>query len=104
MGLQGQADLHNAEAQQDKTNGTDQPEDKGRQVVDNGNGVVGGKRRNRSAEDECCTHNGGAVNAEALLNLAGHREVSLSLNRFIALSVASGYFRMVRNRYQPCFP
>ena len=32
------------------------------------------------------------------------REVSLSLNRFIALSVASGYFRMVRNRYQPCFP
>ena len=33
-----------------------------------------------------------------------HGEVSLSLNRFIALSVASGYFRMVRNRYQPCFP
>ena len=32
------------------------------------------------------------------------RQVSLSLNRFIALSVASGYFRMVRNRYQPCFP
>ena len=32
------------------------------------------------------------------------RDVSLSLNRFIALSVASGYFRMVRNRYQPCFP
>ncbi len=32
------------------------------------------------------------------------REVSLSLNRFIALSVASGYFRMVWNRYQPCFP
>ena len=32
------------------------------------------------------------------------KEVSLSLNRFIALSVASGYFRMVRNRYQPCFP
>ena len=31
-------------------------------------------------------------------------KVSLSLNRFIALSVASGYFRMVRNRYQPCFP
>ena len=53
MGLQGQTDLHNAKAQQDKTNGTDQSEDKGRQVVDNGNGVVGGKRRNRSAEDEC---------------------------------------------------
>jgi len=28
----------------------------------------------------------------------------LSLIRFIALSVANGYFRMVRNRYQPCFP
>lgn len=28
------------------------PKDKGEQVVDNGNGVVGGKRRNRSAEDE----------------------------------------------------
>ena len=32
------------------------------------------------------------------------KAVSLSLIRFIALSVASGYFRMVRNRYQPCFP
>ena len=33
-----------------------------------------------------------------------YREVSLSLNRFIALSVAIGYFRMARNRYQPCSP
>ncbi len=32
------------------------------------------------------------------------REVSLSLLRFIALSVAVGYFRMVRKRSPPCFP
>ena len=75
MGLQGQTDLHNAEAKEDKTNGTDQPEDKGGQVVDNGNGVAGSKSRDRSTEDECRTHNGGAVNAEALLDLAGHRQL-----------------------------
>ena len=93
MGLQGQTDLHNAEAQQDKTNGTDQPEDKGRQVVDNGNGVVGGKRRNRSAEDECRTHNSGAVNAEALLDLAGHRQLGGVLLGFLLKNVHSSYLR-----------
>ena len=32
------------------------------------------------------------------------REVSLTLKRFMAISVAVGYFRMVRKRSPPCFP
>ena len=32
------------------------------------------------------------------------REVSLTLKRFMAISVAIGYFRMVRKRSPPCFP
>ena len=69
VGLQGQTDLHNAKAQQDKSNRTDQTENKGGQVIDNGNRVAGSKSRDRSTEDECRTHNGGAVNAEAFLTL-----------------------------------
>lgn len=76
MGLEGQADLHHAEAQQDKTDGSDQPEDKTGQVVDNGNGVAGSECRDRGAENERSAHNGGAVDAEALSDLAGHRQLS----------------------------
>lgn len=52
VGLQGQTDLHNAKAQQDKSDGTDQTEDKGGQVVDNGNGIASSKSRDRSTENE----------------------------------------------------
>ena len=83
VGLQGQTDLHDAEAQQDKPDGTDQTEDKGGQVIDNGNGVAGSKSRDRSTEDECRTHNSGAVNAEALLDLAGHRQLGGVLVGFL---------------------
>ncbi len=66
MGLEGQADLHHAEAQQDKTDGSNQPEDEAGQVVDDGDGVAGSECRDRGAENERSAHNGGAVDAEAL--------------------------------------
>ena len=75
MGLEGQADLHHAEAQQDKTDGSNQPEDEAGQVVDDGDGVAGSECRDRGAENERSAHNGGAVDAEALSDLAGHREL-----------------------------
>lgn len=76
VGLERKTDLHNTEAEQDKTDGSDQPEDKAGQIVDDRNGVAGSERRNGSAEDECRTHNDGAVDAEAFSDLAGHRQLS----------------------------
>ena len=83
VGLQGQTNLHDTEAQQDKSDGTDQTENKGGQVVDNGNGVAGSKSCDRSTEDERRPNNGGAVNAEALLDLAGHRQLGGVLVGFL---------------------
>lgn len=42
MRLQGEAHLNNAPAQQNEANGPDQTEDKGTQIVDHGQGIVGG--------------------------------------------------------------
>ncbi len=42
MGLQGKAHLDNTPAQQNEANGPDQTEDKGTQIVDHGQGIVGG--------------------------------------------------------------
>lgn len=38
-------------------------------------GVAGSECRDRGAENERSAHNGGAVDAEALSDLAGHREL-----------------------------
>ena len=76
MGLQGQADLNNAPAQQDQTDGTNQAEDELRQVVHNGQGIAaGGSSGSSQGEHTGDGQNSQCVVAEAALNLAGDGEL-----------------------------
>ena len=72
MGLQVQTNLHDAPAQQDQTDGTDQAEDKLTEVVHHSQRIAaGGRNRNRqSAGGKDGQHRQG-VAAEAPLNPAG---------------------------------
>ena len=63
MALEGQAQLEDAEAQQDHTHGADQAEDEITEVVDNSQRVAGGKGRSGAAaqhEHQGCINSKGA--------------------------------------------
>ena len=72
VGLQGQTNLDNAPAQQDQTDGADEAEDEGGQVVDYLQGVSGcGEGRHGHAHDYRHSQDAGGVHAEAALYLVG---------------------------------
>ena len=70
VALERETDLHNAPAEQDKTDGADESEDEVGQVVDYGNGVTCGKCRHAHAEHQCQTEHRRRIEAEASLYLA----------------------------------
>ena len=72
MGLQGKADLDNAPAQQNEAHGPDQAEDKGTQIVNHGQGIVGGIGGHGQTQDHCAGEHSTAVAAEPLANIFGH--------------------------------
>ena len=76
MGLEGEAHLHNAPAQQDQADGTDQAEDELTEVIDHSQRIAaGGRNRNRQgAGSEDGQHRQG-IAAEAPLNPAGDGEL-----------------------------
>ena len=76
VGLQGQANLDDAPAQQDQADGTDQAEDEVAQVVHNGQGIAaGGGSRQGQGDDAGHGQHGHGVAAEATLNLGGDGEL-----------------------------
>ena len=76
MGLQGQANLDDAPAQQDQTDGADQAEDELRQVIHHSQGIAaGGRGRQRQSDDAGDGQHGHGIVAEATLNLAGDGEL-----------------------------
>ena len=91
MGLQGQADLNNAPAQQDQTDGADQAEDELRQVVHNGQGIAaGGSSGSSQGEHTGDGQNSQCVVAEAVLNLAGDGEL-FGVGLFVSLEQFHGF-------------
>ena len=72
MGLQGKAHLDNAPAQQNEAHGTDQAEDKGTQIVDHGQGIVGSVSGHGQAQDHGTGEYGAAVAAETFADGFGH--------------------------------
>ena len=72
MGLQGQTHLDNAPAQQNETHGPDQAEDKGTQVVDHGQRIIGSIGGHGQSQDHSAGEYGAAVAAEALADIFGH--------------------------------
>ena len=85
MGLQGQADLDDAPAQQDQTDGTDQAEDELRQVVHNGQRIAaGGSSRQGQGNDAGNGQHSHGIEAEAALNLAGNGEL-FGVDLFVSL-------------------
>ena len=79
MGLERKSHLHDAPAEQDQADRTDQTENKIAQVVHDGNRVIGGKGRDGAAEDKGDRQHSGAVEAEALSDLAGHGQLVCGL-------------------------
>lgn len=76
MGLQGQADLDDAPAQQDQTDGADQAEDELRQIVHDGQGIAAsGSSGSSQGEHTGNSQHSKCVVAEAALNLAGDGEL-----------------------------
>lgn len=98
MGLQRQTDLNNAPAQQNEADCTDQPEDKGGQVIDHGERVAGcGKGRNGQPQQERQRQDGCGVAAEASLDLLGHGQLIGVLLFLVALDDVLHLFR------PPCY-
>ena len=71
MGLEAEADLHNAPAKQNQADRTDKAKDKVAEVVDDGNGVAGGKGGHAHAHGKRKGKDSHHINAVALLDLAG---------------------------------
>ena len=71
MGLERKPHLHDAPAEQDQSDRTDQAENKIAQIVHNGDRVIGGKGRHGAAEHKSDRQHSGAVEAEAFLILPG---------------------------------
>ena len=91
MGLQGQADLDNAPAQQDQTDGTDQAEDELRQVVHDGQRIAaGGSSGSSQGEHTRDGQHSQCVVAEAALNLAGDGEL-FGVGLFVFLEQFHGF-------------
>ena len=91
MGLQGQANLDNAPAQQDQTDGADQAEDELRQVVHDSQGIAsGGSGRQRQSDDTGDGQHGHGIVAEAALNLAGDGEL-FGVGLFVFLEQFHGF-------------
>ena len=72
MGLQGKAHLDNAPAQQNEAHGPNQAEDKGTQIVDHGQGIVGGVGGHGQTQDHGTGEYGAAVAAETFADGFGH--------------------------------
>ena len=76
MGLQGQANLDDAPAQQDQADGADQAEDELGQIVHDSQGIAtGGSGRQSQSDDTGDGQHGHGVVAEAALNLGGDGEL-----------------------------
>ena len=91
MGLQGQANLDDAPAQQDQADGTDQAEDEVAQVVHNGQGIAasgssGSCQGEHTGNGQHCQ----CVVAEAALNLAGDGEL-FGVGLFVFLEQFHGF-------------
>ena len=72
MGLQGKTHLDNASAQQNEAHGPDQAEDKGTQIVDYGQGIIGSIGGHGQSQNHGTGEYGAAVAAEALADIFGH--------------------------------
>ena len=76
VGFQGKTDLNNTEAEQDKSDCTDESENEIGQIVDNGQRISACRKcGHRHTADKCHTKHNGAVGTKALFNLSGHRQL-----------------------------
>ena len=79
VGLERKSHLHDAPAEQDQSDRTDQTENEIAQVVHGGDRVIGSEGRDGAAEHKGNRQYGGAVETEALSDLAGHRQLVCGL-------------------------
>lgn len=79
VGLERKSHLHDAPAEQDQADRTDQTENEIAQVVHDGDRVIGGKGRYGAAEHKGNRQHGGAVETKAFSDLAGHRQLVCGL-------------------------
>ena len=73
VALKRHADLHDAPAENDKTDSTDKAEDEITEIVDYGDGIAAGRKSGHAASEyQCKGHYQRRVGAEALLDFDRH--------------------------------